>query len=419
MHRTTRLKITELNPHLMCALCGGYLTDAATVVECLHSFCKTCIVRYMETSKFCPICDVMVHKTKPLTNVRLDKTLQDLVYKLVPGLFKNEMKRRREFYSANPDLVFDSSLEARGEVAPEDRLIYTDDDKISLSLEYSANGRPNRATQVKSKRQPRADVSDDNASRESLTPDFNENNENDSSEKKGKLEKHERRYLLCPAGFTVSHLKKFIQMKYDLPLKFQIQIFHSDEPLSNDYTLMDVAYIHAWRRRGPLRLYYTIYEALFPKRSSEHIEEKDLHVLEQGVTSDLSEKQNKDSEPNKKKFKNDSSLKSSPSTEGESYSQNALVCTENKSMDLKENGTNSGLNNNRDLKDSSVVASNSNSSGATNVTSQNLASASNVQTPSSEPSVNGSKESETDVLKGVAYTKEDSSKLTVGNSPKD
>lgn len=39
MHRTTRIKITELNPHLICVLCGGYFIDATTIIECLHS-CK-------------------------------------------------------------------------------------------------------------------------------------------------------------------------------------------------------------------------------------------------------------------------------------------------------------------------------------------------------------------------------------------
>ncbi|OXB60088.1 UNVERIFIED_CONTAM: hypothetical protein H355_001144 [Colinus virginianus] len=73
MHRTTRIKITELNPHLMCVLCGGYFIDATTIIECLHSFCKTCIVRYLETSKYCPICDVQVHKTRPLLNIRLER----------------------------------------------------------------------------------------------------------------------------------------------------------------------------------------------------------------------------------------------------------------------------------------------------------------------------------------------------------
>lgn len=36
----------------------------------VFSVCKMCIVCYLETSKFCPICDVQVHKTKPLLNIR-------------------------------------------------------------------------------------------------------------------------------------------------------------------------------------------------------------------------------------------------------------------------------------------------------------------------------------------------------------
>lgn len=32
-----RIKITDLNPHLTCPLCSGYLVDATTIVECLHS----------------------------------------------------------------------------------------------------------------------------------------------------------------------------------------------------------------------------------------------------------------------------------------------------------------------------------------------------------------------------------------------
>ncbi|CAG5128819.1 unnamed protein product, partial [Candidula unifasciata] len=34
---TKPLRISELNPHLLCALCGGYLIDATTIIECLHS----------------------------------------------------------------------------------------------------------------------------------------------------------------------------------------------------------------------------------------------------------------------------------------------------------------------------------------------------------------------------------------------
>ncbi|KAM6368513.1 polycomb group RING finger protein 2 isoform 3-T5 [Pluvialis apricaria] len=142
MHRTTRIKITELNPHLMCALCGGYFIDATTIVECLHSFCKTCIVRYLETNKYCPMCDVQVHKTRPLLSIRSDKTLQDIVYKLVPGLFKDEMKRRRDFYAAYPMAeVPNGSNEDRGEVSEQDKGNLTDDEIVSLSIEFYEGSR--------------------------------------------------------------------------------------------------------------------------------------------------------------------------------------------------------------------------------------------------------------------------------------
>jgi hypothetical protein len=36
-----RLLLADLNSHLVCVLCRGYLVDATTIVECLHS-CKLC-----------------------------------------------------------------------------------------------------------------------------------------------------------------------------------------------------------------------------------------------------------------------------------------------------------------------------------------------------------------------------------------
>ena len=44
-----------------------------------------------------------VHKTKPLLSLREDRTLQDVVFKLVPGLFNSEMKRRCYFYKEHPE----------------------------------------------------------------------------------------------------------------------------------------------------------------------------------------------------------------------------------------------------------------------------------------------------------------------------
>ena len=34
-----KVELTDLNPHIVCSLCSGYLINPVTVVECLHS-CK-------------------------------------------------------------------------------------------------------------------------------------------------------------------------------------------------------------------------------------------------------------------------------------------------------------------------------------------------------------------------------------------
>lgn len=90
-------KLIDLNDYITCKICKGYLIDAVTVSECLHSFCKTCLVLHFtdKHSKACPKCDLIVHKAKPLLNIRPDPMLQDIVYKLVPGLFKSKLNDYR------------------------------------------------------------------------------------------------------------------------------------------------------------------------------------------------------------------------------------------------------------------------------------------------------------------------------------
>lgn len=65
---------------------------------------------------------------------RLDKTLQDIVYKLVPELFLREMHRRQRFYRDHPVEAAKATPEARGEDT--ERTIFSPSDIISLSIEY-------------------------------------------------------------------------------------------------------------------------------------------------------------------------------------------------------------------------------------------------------------------------------------------
>lgn len=98
MQKRVRLPITTLNEHITCKLCNGYLIDAATITECLHTFCKSCLVRHIELVNRCPTCNTLIHETQPIYNIRIDRTMQDVVYKLLPKLEREEKRRERKFY---------------------------------------------------------------------------------------------------------------------------------------------------------------------------------------------------------------------------------------------------------------------------------------------------------------------------------
>ncbi|KAK8746200.1 hypothetical protein OTU49_017294 [Cherax quadricarinatus] len=246
-----RLRVTELHPNLLCILCGGYYVDATTIVECLHSFCKTCIVRYLESSKFCPICDVQVHKTKPLLSIRLDKTLQDIVYKLVPGLYQNEMCKRREFYSGHPETPPATPEDGGSDLG---RWYILPDDPVSLALHPAPSSLTNRC--YNTHLMPAT----------SLNTCFNINPQtvrgDELTNQVNKNSFGHVRYLQCPAGVSVAQLKRLLRAKFGVGPSHPMALLtsSSDDPLHDTLTLVDVAYITSWQRTEPLQLFYRIYE---------------------------------------------------------------------------------------------------------------------------------------------------------------
>lgn len=99
MHKVSNILVEDLKDLLTCYLCKGYIIDATTIVECLHSFCKSCIVTFLEHRNTCPVCETLLHKTRPQYAIRSDYVLQAIVYKLLPKVFDREMAARRQFYA--------------------------------------------------------------------------------------------------------------------------------------------------------------------------------------------------------------------------------------------------------------------------------------------------------------------------------
>ena len=83
-----------LAPHLTCHLCGGLLRDAMTVKECLHRFCKSCVVKWYRNAddqqmRKCPHCSV---------------TLEDYGYAYCRGRVGDPCDHTTFLFSVSPDL---------------------------------------------------------------------------------------------------------------------------------------------------------------------------------------------------------------------------------------------------------------------------------------------------------------------------
>ena len=242
-----RAYLREVNPYLICPLCRGYLIDATTVVECLHSFCRSCILKHLNTEAHCPSCKHVLNKAKP--NIKADKALQDIVYKLVPGLYHKEMRKRREFYKRHPEHADFATPEQRGEDVS-GRLIFAPEDAVSLSLEYLPPG----ADPLTILLSTNDEMNNSNGSSNQISSSSSSSNGNHSTNTTSN-----RRYLQCPALVTIAHLKKFLALKYSVDMtRYTIEICHRRAPLPEHWTLMDVAYIYAWKRNAPMRFFYRV-----------------------------------------------------------------------------------------------------------------------------------------------------------------
>nr|TKV90811.1 hypothetical protein SEVIR_9G053600v2 [Setaria viridis] len=86
-----RLKRSVLAACLTCPLCGRLLRDAATITECLHTFCRKCISEEFIKKEvcWCPVCSIDLG-CAPLEKLRMDHSLQYVRSKIFPRRQKVE-----------------------------------------------------------------------------------------------------------------------------------------------------------------------------------------------------------------------------------------------------------------------------------------------------------------------------------------
>lgn len=301
-----RCPLRTLNEMITCKICHGYLIDATTVTECLHTFCKSCIVKHLEDSNVCPECEATIHQSHPLDYVAFDRTLQDLVYKIVPGLEQDEFKRERRFYAdrglpcpkdqalleASPELEASSGFlgggggnGAHGHLESARKHHHSSADPHSTTQSSVSNATPDANTNMDFHRfdeqvnlllecQPHppktaalyATTSSENNAQQSRTAGETEQGQEHRAAAAAATEEHnkrgaallqpqsglKRKFVRCSALATVTHLKKFIAKKLlNSSERYKdVAILCNDEPLYKDHTLKFV-YVTRWRTKDP------------------------------------------------------------------------------------------------------------------------------------------------------------------------
>lgn len=219
----SRVSMKAINQHITCSLCAGYLVDATTITECLHTFCKTCIVKYLQTCNSCPICTTVVHETQPLLNLRPDRTMQDVVYKLVPGLYKEERERREKFY-----------LE-RGESDPNCRPPPMD--PVDSSTEFSQNHFSRDEDLISLQVEPHPSVVE--------YPSV-------------QLQELSRKYMRMSSRAAVHQLKWFLVHKLCVPALYDLDLVCDENILHKDSTLKFIWLSYWLKKSPPLLLHYKL-----------------------------------------------------------------------------------------------------------------------------------------------------------------
>lgn len=214
------LPLSRLQSNLTCSICQGYLIDATTITECMHTFCKSCLLQRVESGRtFCPRCGVQLQRSRLGEQLKLDHAVQALVYAAVPGLWHEEQRRRKHFVDHHP---------LSTSVAPplQHPTCFSPADPISLSLDFIPQSR----------------------------------GEDSNLNLKGPYSPQTigRRFFRCPAAVAVHHFQKLLSLKFELPPHYTIEIHCQGEKLTSSFRLMDVAYKTGWTQEEPLRLEYKI-----------------------------------------------------------------------------------------------------------------------------------------------------------------
>ena len=101
--KVDKIKLLKL---LKCPLCKGFYRTPYTINECMHTFCRSCIVKYFSSSvqrEACPFCETKIGG-RPMDSLIFDNYLDSLLNILFPKFEEIDKKNINKLYKTFRDI---------------------------------------------------------------------------------------------------------------------------------------------------------------------------------------------------------------------------------------------------------------------------------------------------------------------------
>jgi len=210
----------------------------------------------------CPKCSTVIHETNPFEMLRSDQMLEDIIFKLVPGLQERERRCQEEFNVAvrsgkrdtsslknkhkesdDPPLKKCRSLsrkEDQSDDSDSSHNFHRDDPQIGVCLQYLRNCIDDEQDFGATKSGCRAENTEAEKPSES---------QRDQSKLNGSMWELVRKYIRCSSRTTIGHIKKYLKLKLNLSAVDQVEVMCNGEIMGKDHTL-EFVFMTRWRVTG-------------------------------------------------------------------------------------------------------------------------------------------------------------------------
>ena len=229
------LRVSDLDDHFICIICKGYLRNAQTIVECLHTFCKSCIVKHLcdqKGPKSCPKCSVSL-QGDGLSSLRFDSTMQDLVDKIFP-ILKIEDQKKEDERNRKRNLQHKPEQPSRREEPSRQ-------DSDATKNSTKASNVPSTKKEVAEEKTTTSGKAIQNAQVSfKILP-------NEDASEELRLSALQKPFLRTPGKLKISHLQKYLASKLEGDVvKDDVQLLCCGEKMKADYTL-DLVLHQYWK----------------------------------------------------------------------------------------------------------------------------------------------------------------------------